>query len=122
MKKRDKFHHIYQNENYLFIPIKSIETEDYEGVVYNFETESHTYLTNGFITHNCDGAAFHSNAEQQQRDAERDQKLARRGWLVVRFKDTEIEDQLPAVMESINKYIGMRSQQLKNITSKKGQK
>lgn len=40
--------------DYFLVPIKSIEVEDFEGPVFNFETENvHSYLVKGFATHNC---------------------------------------------------------------------
>ena len=33
--------------------IKSIDTKQYEGPVYNFETEEHTYIANCIAVHNC---------------------------------------------------------------------
>src|SRR5574344_2230734 len=33
--------------------IVSIVTEDYDGYVYDFETESHLFMANGILTHNC---------------------------------------------------------------------
>jgi len=39
---------------YIYIKIKSIHTKKYQGLVYNFETEDHTYLCNYLTTHNCD--------------------------------------------------------------------
>ena len=41
-------------DNYIFIPIRSIEEQFYEGKVCNIETEDNTYLVNNIITHNCD--------------------------------------------------------------------
>jgi predicted metal-dependent peptidase len=35
-------------------PIKKIEEVPFEGTVYNMTTESHTYVANGYLVHNCD--------------------------------------------------------------------
>jgi Fe-S cluster assembly protein SufB len=44
---------------YFLVPVKSIETEDFEGPVFNFETENvHSYLVKGFATHNCSAPVY----------------------------------------------------------------
>ena len=40
------------DENYIYVPIASVEFEWYEGVVYNLETTSGTYCV-PFVVHNC---------------------------------------------------------------------
>lgn len=42
---------------YIYLRISSIEKNDFSGTVYNFETESHSYLCNYLTTHNCDVAS-----------------------------------------------------------------
>jgi 5-methylcytosine-specific restriction endonuclease McrA len=44
---------IYGNDQYVYRKFKSIEAIDEEVVVYNFETESHSYIANGLAVHNC---------------------------------------------------------------------
>lgn len=41
-------------EDFDWLRVRSNEVEDYEGFVYNLETESHSYLTEIGIVHNCD--------------------------------------------------------------------
>lgn len=43
------------NKNYAYLPIVRIETEDYFGLVYDFEMveEPQFHLANGILTHNC---------------------------------------------------------------------
>jgi len=53
----------------------------------------------------ADGEAFHSSPKQIVHDKERDMKLAQLGWTVLRFKDSEIEDQIERVMSTILKTI-----------------
>ena len=36
-----------------FVDVVSVEISHYDGLVYNFETESGLVLANGIITHNC---------------------------------------------------------------------
>lgn len=43
-----------ENEDKIFIKVKSVEKKTYKGNVYNFETESHNYLINRILVHNCD--------------------------------------------------------------------
>ena len=42
----------YKDNKYFYVPIKKVEKEKYEGLVYNLETEDNTYLL-PFIVHNC---------------------------------------------------------------------
>ena len=49
-----KDHTSFKNFNdFIATPIKEICKEKYNGLVYNFETEDHTYLISNIITHNC---------------------------------------------------------------------
>lgn len=41
-------------DNHILVPIKNIQTEFYEGKVYNIETDKHEYLVSNLIVHNCD--------------------------------------------------------------------
>lgn len=43
--------------NYIYFKIQNITKIYYEGNVYNFETEDHTFLCKNIITHNCDIAS-----------------------------------------------------------------
>ncbi len=43
-----------KNEEYIYFKVKNIEKNNYTGPVYNFETESHTFLCRNITTHNCD--------------------------------------------------------------------
>ena len=36
-----------------FLPIERIEIENYEGSVYNLETEHEEYIVSGIVVHNC---------------------------------------------------------------------
>ena len=38
----------------IYLRINEVRVEDFNGDVYNFETESHSYLCNYLTTHNCD--------------------------------------------------------------------
>lgn len=46
--------HFSKDKKTIYFQIKKINTEIYNGYVYNFETESHTFCANRCITHNCD--------------------------------------------------------------------
>lgn len=47
-----------EHENYLYVPIRSIERETYTGLVYNLEVrEDHSYVIHGFAMHNCEAQA-----------------------------------------------------------------
>ena len=46
-----------KDENYIYFKIKDIDIiKDYSGLVYNFSTDSHTFLCQSITTHNCDTA------------------------------------------------------------------
>jgi very-short-patch-repair endonuclease len=49
----------------------------------------------------ADGEIFHSAPKQIQKDQERDMKLNQMGWVVLRFKDNEIEKQPQQVISKI---------------------
>lgn len=53
------------DENYLYIPIKSIQKNEYDGDIYNIEVEEdHSYCTNYCTLHNCGRGML---AERQQK-------------------------------------------------------
>ncbi|MGA9843497.1 MAG: LAGLIDADG family homing endonuclease [Nitrososphaeraceae archaeon] len=45
--------HIIKDDEFVYIPIKEISNEFYEGEVCNIETENNTYLVNNAVVHNC---------------------------------------------------------------------
>lgn len=55
-KRRHPINYIYfsKDKSYIYWRISSVETSLYTGIVYNFETETHNYLTNKMVVHNCD--------------------------------------------------------------------
>lgn len=52
-----------------------------------------------------DGAIWHQRPDFQQRDLMRDQKLAKVGWRILRFRENAIEDQLDMVRETIHTHV-----------------
>lgn len=56
IETRRKISNCYLSEdlNSIYIQISNIEIEKYDGYVYNFETETHTFCCRGVATHNCD--------------------------------------------------------------------
>jgi dTDP-4-dehydrorhamnose reductase/intein/homing endonuclease len=50
-----RYQKIYEDDNYWFVPIKTIIKENYNGIVYNMEVEDdHSYLVSGGLSaHNC---------------------------------------------------------------------
>lgn len=50
--KNDKLRY-YIDENYIYVKIKDIKLEKYEGKVFNIETENNTYMTSNMVVHNC---------------------------------------------------------------------
>jgi len=65
----------------------------------------------------ADGEAFHSSPKQIDHDKERDTKLAQLGWTVLRFKDSEIEDQAERVMSTVVKTIMQKEANLEKQKS-----
>ena len=45
---------ITDDNNYIYIKIKKIESSVYSGIVYNFDCETHTFITQYCTGHNCD--------------------------------------------------------------------
>jgi len=63
----------------------------------------------------ADGEIFHSAPKQLQSDRRRDRLLNQAGWTVIRFKDNEIESQIPQVMSTIMKWIMKKEMAVKNL-------
>jgi hypothetical protein len=38
-----------------YLPVKTIKKTRYSGLVYNLETQDHTFLVSNAVTHNCAG-------------------------------------------------------------------
>jgi hypothetical protein len=53
-----------------------------------------------------------------QRDKERDTKLARKGWTILRFKEKDIENKIDNVMSTIMNYVNMKVNSMKQQDSK----
>lgn len=54
--KRKQKENFLKRDNGFWIPIKNIETTDYQGFVYNIEVENdHSYVVDSIATHNCVG-------------------------------------------------------------------
>ena len=45
--------YLHVEDGAIWTPVKSTRSEDYDGPVYNIETESHTYAAANIMTHNC---------------------------------------------------------------------
>ena len=55
--KRFRTHGHEWQDGYL-LPIREVETMDYDGEVYNLETEDHSYVTVAGCVHNCDNIGY----------------------------------------------------------------
>ena len=126
MPSGNKNKHFREDENYYYVPIKSIKYDHYVGTVYNFETSStgesnHTYLVGNVVTHNCDGEFFHTQPQQVSEDKQRDYLLAQRGWTILRFDDRVIEESPDQIQSTIISYVqkglkkGVRVAKKKNL-------
>jgi hypothetical protein len=45
--------HVIHKDNYILVPVKGIDFEKYDDLVYNIETKDGTYLVSNVIVHNC---------------------------------------------------------------------
>jgi len=116
-----------EDDDYFYLPVKSITEEYYNGPVVNFETSgkgiaNHTYCVGNVVSHNCDGEIWHNQPEQIQEDKERDQILAQRGWTILRFDDKTIDQSSQLVLETIEGYIkkAMKKPKTASSDSEKG--
>lgn len=54
-RKRDIKNVYFSDDlNYIYFKVYKIDIEEYEGPVYNFECDTHTFMCNYIPTHNCD--------------------------------------------------------------------
>ena len=67
----------------------------------------------------ADGKIFHEGPEKKARDHKRDTVLANRGWIVLRFTEREIENQIDSVVQSIMSYVNQRVSAMKNNGKKR---
>ena len=58
----------------------------------------------------ADGKTWHIDQEKIQKDQYRDTQLASQGWMVLRFTEDEVEEQIQDVIALIHKAIGIRNQ------------
>mgnify|MGYP001765174087 CR=1 FL=1 len=49
-------HRWKSDDDGVWYPVKSVSRRGFVGPVFNMETDSHTYITHGFLVHNCDAA------------------------------------------------------------------
>lgn len=58
-RRKTTNYHAWIEKDYLYLPIREIEKEYYQGKVYNLAVEdNNTYVAKNFIVHNCDAAFF----------------------------------------------------------------
>ena len=60
-----------------------------------------------------DGAIWHEREDFQQRDLNRDQKLANVGWRVLRFNEESVDEKTDAVRDIIFKHVTEAAKHLK---------
>jgi len=79
---------------------------------YNFETQFKilTYSTDILLTDyniiiECDGRYWHDNPKSQERDKQRDIKIEKEGYKILRFWDDEIKKNIKKCMEKIENTI-----------------
>ncbi len=58
-----KFSRVRHKNNYYYVPIKKIEREEYNDIVYNLEVETDdSYLVKGFAVHNCTAPKYNTSS------------------------------------------------------------
>ena len=104
----------YRQQNLISYPIVPQYEVPYGGT---------TYLLDFAVPHlkiaiEADGEEFHSSPDKIEHDKGRDMKLAQIGWTVLRFSDSEIEDQIERVLSTIVKTIMEKELVVKNQMGK----
>jgi stage V sporulation protein R len=94
-----QFERSWSDEHYLYQQVRSVETEDYDGYVYNFsveEDESYT-LAAGLVVHNCDffkNNAFFGHTSRKMMD-----EMANHGARIRRYVEKYGEDEVESFMD-----------------------
>jgi stage V sporulation protein R len=93
------FERSWSDESYLYQHVRSIETEQYDGMVYNFsveEDESYT-LAAGFVVHNCD--FFKNNAYFSHTSRKMMDEMANHGARIRSYLEKYGEDEVEAFVD-----------------------
>jgi stage V sporulation protein R len=93
------FERSWSDEHYLYQHIRSVHTEQYSGLVYNFsveEDESYT-LAAGFVVHNCD--FFKNNAYFGHTNRKMMDEMANHGARIRHYVERFGEDEVEAFMD-----------------------
>lgn len=69
------------------------------------------------ISAECDGGFWHGQPEQMQEDKDRDYKLAKYGWTVLRFDENTVKDNRDGVLSTVMQYIQKAMSQNQNKTA-----
>ena len=106
------FERSWSDDNYIYRQVRKVETEDYDGLVYNFsveEDESYT-LAAGFVVHNCD--FFKNNAYFAHTSRKMMDEMANHGMRIRRYAEKYGEDEVETFLDkcmSIDDLIDMHS-------------
>jgi stage V sporulation protein R len=93
------FERTWADEHYIYRPIRAVQTEDYDGLVYNFsveEDESYT-LAAGMVVHNCD--FFKNNAYFAHTSRKMMDEMANHGARIRRYAEKHGEDEVEAFVD-----------------------
>ena len=66
----------------------------------------------------ADGETFHSAPAQMERDRQRDAILRNLGWVVIRFGETEIKDQLTQALDRIERELAKKEEFIRSRNKK----
>jgi stage V sporulation protein R len=94
-----EFERSWSDDDYIYQPVRSVETEPYRGPVYNFsvaEDESYT-LAAGFAVHNCD--FFKNNAYFGHTTRKMMDEIANHATRIRHFVERYGEDEVEAFMD-----------------------
>ena len=110
------FERSWSDDDFLYQHVRSVETEDYSGYVYNFsveEDESYT-LAAGFVVHNCD--FFKNNAYFAHTNRKMMDEMANHGTRIRRYVEKYGEDEVETFVDrcmSIDDLIDVHSTAIK---------
>jgi len=99
IKGNRSFERGWMDENYLYQHVRSVDTEDYDGLVYNFsveEDESYT-LAAGMVVHNCD--FFKNNLYFAHTSRKMMDEMANHGARIRHYAEKYGEDEVEAFLD-----------------------
>ncbi len=99
IKGNRSFERSWSDDHYLYQPIRSVQMEPYNGLVYNFsvDTDESYTLAAGFVVHNCD--FFKNNAYFGHTNRKMMDEMANHGARIRHYAERFGEDEVEAFMD-----------------------